>query len=845
MILREKFKSLLNNLKYIKQERGAVFVLTAILLPVLFGCLGIGYDVGNIYMHKARLQNIADAAALAGARAYLQSQYDSEGNEKAATDSTKDNLDEDEATDKDTGRPEVVYSFNNNNTIDRSNSLHRAADEAADEYIKKNIVNLGTDVKSDRFSHYALRGRIKNADAATAIPKEIFYRIGLSEEVPLHFLPVILGEKKSKQTVRAGAVALVVPGTTTSEIIPGPSGSTTTITHPSIFDNLFTFSESLITSDNITSGGAISQNFIGDMVYTHQNGLADGDKNNTIYYDSATPGPAGDDDRVSTNFNHWYESKGGNGSTSTSKINDPIIDTSFDTKAYLEAFRSKLQSYHLDVLTNQAKVELKASDINNDSSYLYSQPQKDADGNDLYSFTYGGKSITYAIDTSQDVNSSYRYYSYDENNNNKVYYFLNNFGSRVPAYAGSGSFSDDKYMWYEGNYVLDENGNVIYYQIQNDDVYFANADKKQIAKFNRNSTNCYYTDSNTNNNVAINYIAIDKNSFGKESDKLVLHQASNVIHVPLNYKIGSDTHSHSSCHIIMDESLEGNENVPLYILIDGVSDVEIHGTAETTRRPVIIVFLSKNTTRITYEFKGDEFKGVIYAPISDVEMFNNLTGTFRGNIITKRIYIQANSDMSWVQENYLEHYQYKKDSEGNYILDANGNKQLEYKKDENGNYVLDEKGDKIPVILYMDDDVKAVSDDNKRKIESANAALTEELKQKIRDKLGITEEQQNSMDWFENLRYPEKQNLFTKWKQLFNEYKNDPAIRNILWPWNEHFNIEVGEDQPIITTVGETLRLINFRTEYQINTDGSVPEKTVLNPFIFKTLGLFREVKAY
>ena len=71
MILRERFKSLLKNLKYIKQERGAVFVLTALLLPVLFGFLGLGYDVGNLYVHKARLQNTADAAALAGARGYV------------------------------------------------------------------------------------------------------------------------------------------------------------------------------------------------------------------------------------------------------------------------------------------------------------------------------------------------------------------------------------------------------------------------------------------------------------------------------------------------------------------------------------------------------------------------------------------------------------------------------------------------------------------------------------------------------------------------------------------------------------------------------------------------------
>ena len=45
MILRERFKCLLKNLKYIKQERGAVFVLTAILLPVLFGCISRGRSI--------------------------------------------------------------------------------------------------------------------------------------------------------------------------------------------------------------------------------------------------------------------------------------------------------------------------------------------------------------------------------------------------------------------------------------------------------------------------------------------------------------------------------------------------------------------------------------------------------------------------------------------------------------------------------------------------------------------------------------------------------------------------------------------------------------------------------
>ena len=57
-------------IKYIKQERGALVVLTAVLLPVLFGFMGIAYDVGNLYMHKARLQNVTDAAALAGGEVF-------------------------------------------------------------------------------------------------------------------------------------------------------------------------------------------------------------------------------------------------------------------------------------------------------------------------------------------------------------------------------------------------------------------------------------------------------------------------------------------------------------------------------------------------------------------------------------------------------------------------------------------------------------------------------------------------------------------------------------------------------------------------------------------------------
>ena len=54
----------------LKQQKGAIFVLTALLIPLLIAFLGAVVDFGNVYAHKARLQNAADAAVLAGAHQY-------------------------------------------------------------------------------------------------------------------------------------------------------------------------------------------------------------------------------------------------------------------------------------------------------------------------------------------------------------------------------------------------------------------------------------------------------------------------------------------------------------------------------------------------------------------------------------------------------------------------------------------------------------------------------------------------------------------------------------------------------------------------------------------------------
>ena len=174
MTWQEKILEKIKNIKSLRRERGSILVLTALLLPIMFGCLGIAYDVGNIYIHKARLQNVTDAAALAGGRAYLQSQKKDNDNDKDTYDPyTNGNITDEEyviggSKTRVRRRPgEDIPDDNNNYTF------HLDADNAADVYIYNNIINLGNKVYSDKFSHYALPGH-KKVGKITLMPMRFF-----------------------------------------------------------------------------------------------------------------------------------------------------------------------------------------------------------------------------------------------------------------------------------------------------------------------------------------------------------------------------------------------------------------------------------------------------------------------------------------------------------------------------------------------------------------------------------------------------------------------------------------------------------------------------------------------
>jgi len=53
-------------LALLREERGATIVIVALSMTVMLGFASLVVDIGNLYLNKARLDNMADAAALAG-----------------------------------------------------------------------------------------------------------------------------------------------------------------------------------------------------------------------------------------------------------------------------------------------------------------------------------------------------------------------------------------------------------------------------------------------------------------------------------------------------------------------------------------------------------------------------------------------------------------------------------------------------------------------------------------------------------------------------------------------------------------------------------------------------------
>ncbi len=157
------------------RQKGQILVFTAVLLPLLIATCGFTVDFGNMYMHKSKLQNAADAAAIAGGYAFRDN---------------KENIDS-----------------------------HPKADNASKDSAKSNLTN------------FANIGR--HCQARVDKDGVIYYRVELSESVPVYFLRLFgVGDST---TVSADSIASIVN-------LGGGKNN--------IFQNLFSFGSGGFTSTN-------------------------------------------------------------------------------------------------------------------------------------------------------------------------------------------------------------------------------------------------------------------------------------------------------------------------------------------------------------------------------------------------------------------------------------------------------------------------------------------------------------------------------------------------------------------------------------------------------------------
>lgn len=704
MILRERFKSLLKNLKYIKQERGAVFVLTAILLPVLFGCLGIGYDVGNVYMHKARLQNATDAAALAAGEVFKNPPAD----DPQYTDLLKG---------------KQIQLLNN----------HQAADRVAGEYIQKNEVNLGNPITIVERSALGYKDPSTQSGNTTTAKTTIFYRVIATEEVPLHFLPVILGMQNSPQKVKATSVARIE--TTTNTTQTGGGGTPTPVPNPSVFDNLFTYSEYFdagLTNEN----NNINSTFLGNMVFTYGNGSSTQehfyDMGQILAHNPQVADHLFNDSHANPNsITHW------------AYVNDPIIDTFYNTTAYVDAFKKKLKGPHVDV-TDQNVTITGDGTVNNGCI---------VNGPDNTKFWLLGE--YYPLDNNEDrltlthENQTY-YICYHE-----LIVNYNSLGClRVAQNAKDGSLflindANQFTGYYIGTKEVEEWGN-----------------KRCVETiFNASGTEDIngYTQLNIKRYYSWNFNFTTTTGTNK----------SNIYHICSKIS-GSNNTVIKINDLPVDEQ---DPSKPLYIIVDSSMNGVIQVKIRNNERPVILVYLGISNITLEPEWKTTDVTNLtIYAPYGSVGYSPDyepihLQGTFKGNIIAKRIGIQASGySADWQQKNFLQN----------------------------------------------DEDVAEAT----RAMLEAVAAQTvpDEVKQAVKARyaaaLNINVSDMEAENFYNKLGYYQKQALYAEWKKLITEepYSN---YKNMLWPWNSHFDLIIGDDGQPTTTVDSksVIRIINPHLE--------------------------------
>ena len=157
--MKKFFKSLFS-------QKGQTLVLYALLVPLLFMVGGAGVDLGWYYYNKARLQNMADAAVIAGAKAMLNPL-----NEGNLTDYTYNYF-----------LAEIPARV----PVSVSNRSTEKGDEEAQNYIRRNYLsgtsNWNNDTIQDNFNNSTLNFKKTLYEKTDDSYKPLYYELELTEK---------------------------------------------------------------------------------------------------------------------------------------------------------------------------------------------------------------------------------------------------------------------------------------------------------------------------------------------------------------------------------------------------------------------------------------------------------------------------------------------------------------------------------------------------------------------------------------------------------------------------------------------------------------------------------------
>jgi len=203
------------------RQQGAIIAFTALLLPMIIVGVGLAVDLGNIYVQYSRLQNAADAAALAGATAYADAN-------------------------------ETVEQYPN-------------AKAKSEQYIQGEFHNLKDKQKEQIENNYKTdRYKVLIEDNVT------YYQVKLYKEVPLYFLGGIYKTISGKETY-------TVPVKSVAAI---PQGAGIDLNYMFIFEKKFVavnivdnhdvYNPDALNDTSINLGPILST-FDGRIIYTNKN----------------------------------------------------------------------------------------------------------------------------------------------------------------------------------------------------------------------------------------------------------------------------------------------------------------------------------------------------------------------------------------------------------------------------------------------------------------------------------------------------------------------------------------------------------------------------------------------